>query len=76
MLRINSFNDDGYGIGVRILDWDGSKYAYSYDVDLKDYPYLEGEGEFFTPQELSPLELPSKILTLVVEKYMNDLKGR
>lgn len=69
MLVSDNYDDKGFGVSVAISDYDGSKYTYTYIIDLEDYAYKEGEGEFFTPFPLTPLDLPVKILTLVVENY-------
>ena len=73
-LIISSYDLEGKGIDVDISDWDGSKYVYTYSVDLEGYTYQEGEGEFHTINPISPLELPSRILTFIVENYFGKEK--
>jgi hypothetical protein len=73
-LIISSYDLESKGIDVDISDWDGVKYVYTYTVDLEGYTYQEGEGEFYTTNPISPLELPSRILTLIVENYFGKEK--
>lgn len=73
-LLISTYDLEGKGIDVEITDWNEGKYIYTYTVDLPGYSYQEGEGELFSIDPISPLELPQKILTFIVENYFRKEK--